>query len=113
MRKVRRLPDAARRERDHFVDVGGGLGLGVRVAPSAPVLRFMHGHSGELVRILSHVILTAQPPAALLELILIGMQLVFFFFATFIMSVSALRQCVTGRIEAACPKMYVWLSSIS
>lgn len=41
----------------------------------------------KLVRILSHLILTTQPPAALVELILIGMQL--FFFTTFITSVSA------------------------
>lgn len=47
----------------------------------------MRSHSGELVRILSHLS-TAQPPAALLELILIGMQLLFFF-TTFIMSVFA------------------------
>lgn len=71
--------DATWRERHHSVDVGEG-GWGFVWHPQLRLLRFMHGHSGELVRILSHVILTAQPPAALLELILIGMQLVFWGF---------------------------------
>lgn len=72
----------------------------------------MHSHSGELVRILSHLILTTQPPAAPLELIFIGMQLFFYDFHRQCLR-AALRQCVTRQIEPACPKMYVWLSSIS
>lgn len=67
-------------------------------------------HRGELVRIPSHLILTTQPPAALVEIILIRIQLLFFFYIFFMSASRRWWQTVCNGTDWSCVPKNVFLA---